>query len=68
MARIKVKKAVELELTDEEREVLKKASKILDKIAEEDGADELYTHFDNYNDSWYYLSAFLDLMVLEDCH
>lgn len=61
MARIT--KVVKAELTEEEREILHKASKILDELAEEDGADELYEIMDNYDKGLYYISCALDNLV-----
>ena len=58
MARIK--KVVKVELTEEEKEILRKASEILDELAEEEGADEVFEIMDNYDSGIYYLSCALD--------
>ena len=58
MARIN--KVVKVELTDEEKEILLKASKILDELAEEDGADELFEIMDNFDSGIYFISQALD--------
>lgn len=58
MARIN--KVVKVELTDEEKETLRKASKILDELAEEDGADELFEIMDNFDSGIYFISQALD--------
>lgn len=59
MARIR--KVVKAELTDEEKEILHKASEIIDELAEEEGADELFNEvMDNYDSGLYYLSCALD--------
>lgn len=59
----KIKKVVKAELTEEEKETLHKASKILEELAEEDGADELYEIMDNYDKGLYYISCALDLLI-----
>ena len=56
----KIGRIVKVELTDEEKEILLKASQILDELAEEDGADELFEMMDNYDSGFYYLSCALD--------
>ena len=56
----KIRKVVKVELTDEEKEILLKASQILDELAEEEGADELYEIMDNYDSGIYYISCALD--------
>ena len=64
-----IRKVVKLELTDEERDILRKASKIIDEVAEEDGADDLFNQVDNFDTGFYFLSHALDEMVqnsLED--
>jgi hypothetical protein len=62
MARIK--RTVKVELTDEEKEILYKASKILDELAEEDGADDLYEIMtDNYDTGLYFISCALDNLI-----
>lgn len=58
-----IRKVVKAELTDEEKETLRKASKILDELAEEDGADELFEIIDNHDCSFYYISCALDNLV-----
>ena len=58
MARIR--RTVKVELTDEEKEILLKASQILDELADEDGADEVYEMMDNYDSGIYYISCALD--------
>ena len=58
MARIKT--TVKAQLTNEEKEILYKASQILDELAEEEGADELFEVMDNYGESLYYISRALD--------
>ena len=58
MARIN--KVVKVELTDEEKEILLKASQILDELAEEEGADEVFEIMDNYDNGIYYISCALD--------
>jgi hypothetical protein len=52
MARIK--KIIKIELTNEEKEIFRKASKILEELAEEDGADEFYDEVKDNYDSWLY--------------
>ena len=56
----KIKKVVKAELTEEEKDILHKASQILDELAEEEGADELYEIMDNYDSGIYYISCALD--------
>ena len=56
----KIGRIVNVELTDEEKEILLKASQILDELAEEDGADEVFEMMDNYDESLYYISHALD--------
>lgn len=56
----KIKRTVKAELTSEEKEILYKASQILDELAEEEGADELFEVMDNYGESLYYISRALD--------
>lgn len=58
MARIR--KTVKAELTDEEKEILYKASQILDALADEEGADELFEVMDNYDEGLLYISCALD--------
>ena len=58
MARIR--KTVKVELSDEEKETLLKASTILDEIADEEGADEVFEIMDNYDSGLYYISCALD--------
>ncbi len=58
MARIG--RVVKVELTDEEKETLYKASQILDELAEEDGADDLYEIMDNFDEGLYFFSCALD--------
>ena len=53
-------RTVRVELTDEEKEILLKASQILDELAEEDGADEVFEMMDNYDSGIYYISCALD--------
>jgi len=60
---MKIVKTVKVELTDEERETLRKASQIIDELAEESGADELNEIMDNYNSGLYYFSCALDNLV-----
>lgn len=61
MARIR--KVVKAELTDEEKDILRSASKILDELAEEEGADELWEIMDNYDNGLYYISCALDSLI-----
>lgn len=61
MARIT--KVVKVELTDKEMKILCEASKILDELAEEDGADELHEIMDNFDSGIYYFSHALDNLV-----
>ena len=56
----KIRRTVKVELTDEEKEILLKASQILDELAEEDGADEVFEMMDNFVSGLYYLSCALD--------
>ena len=56
----KIRRTVKVELTDEEKEILLKASQILDELAEEDGADEVFEMMDNFDSGFYYLSCALD--------
>ena len=56
----KIRKVVKVELSDEEKEILLKASQILDELAEEEGADELFEIMDNYDSGIYYISCALD--------
>ena len=58
MARIRT--TVKVELSEEEKEILYKASQILDELAEEGGADELFEMVDNFDSGFYYLSNALD--------
>ena len=58
MARIRT--TVKVELSEEEKEILYKASQILDELAEEEGADELFEMVDNFDSGFYYLSSALD--------
>jgi hypothetical protein len=58
-----IRRTVKVELTNEEREILYKASQILDELAEEDGADKLYEIMDNYENGIYYISCALDRLV-----
>lgn len=58
-----IKKVVKVELTDEEKEILHQASKILDELAEEEGADELYEIMDNFDSGLYFISCALDNLV-----
>ena len=58
MARIR--RTVKVELTDEEKEILFKASQILDELADEEGADELFEIMDNYDSGIFYISCALD--------
>ena len=58
MARIRT--TVKVELSEEEKEILYKASQILDELAEEEGADELFEMVDNFDSEFYYLSSALD--------
>ena len=59
----KIKKVVKAELTEEEKDILHRASQILDELAEEEGADELFEVMDNYDSGLYYLSCALDSLV-----
>ena len=61
MARIR--RIVKVELADEEKETLRKASRILDELADEEGAVELYEIMDNYDNGLYYFSCALDNLV-----
>ena len=56
----KIGKIVKVELSDEEKEILLKASQILDELAEEEGADEVFEMMDNYDESLHYISHALD--------
>ena len=56
----KIRRTVKVELTDEEKEILLKASQILDELAEEEGADELFEIMDNYDSGIYYISCAID--------
>ena len=56
----KIRKVVKAELTDEEKDILHRASQILDELAEEEGADELFEIMDNYDSGIYYISCALD--------
>lgn len=56
----KIKKVVKAELTEEEKDILHRASQILDELAEEEGADELFEIMDNYDNGIYYISCALD--------
>jgi hypothetical protein len=58
-----IRRTVKVELTNEEREILYKASQILEELAEEDGAGELYEIMDNYENGIYYISCALDILV-----
>ena len=58
MARIR--RTVKVELSDEEKEILYKASEILDELAEEDGADEVFEMMDNFDSGLCHLSCALD--------
>ena len=58
-----IRKVVKVELTDEEKETLRKASKILDELAEEDGADELFDIIDSCFDGLYFISQALENLV-----
>ena len=55
-----IRRTVKVELSEEEKEILYKASQILDELAEEEGADELFEMIDNYDSGLYYLSCALD--------
>lgn len=55
-----IRKTVKAKLTDEERETLRKASQILDELAEEEGAEELFEIMDNFESGLYYISSALD--------
>jgi len=59
----KIKKVVKVELTNEEKLILCKTIKILDDLADKDGADELFEIVDNYAEKFYYLSCALDKLV-----
>lgn len=59
----KINKVVKVKLTDEEKEILHKASKILDELAEEDGADELYEIMNNFDSGLYFISCALVNLV-----
>ena len=56
----KIRRTVKVDLTDEEKDILLKASQILDELAEEDGADEVFEMMDNFDSELYYLSRALD--------
>lgn len=58
-----IRKTVEIELTDEEKEILQKASQIIDDIAEEDGADIVFDMCNNYNSGLWFISSFLSNMI-----
>lgn len=58
-----IRKVVKVELTDEEKETLRKASQIIDELADKDGADELNEIMDNYNSGLYYFSSAIDNLV-----
>ena len=55
-----IRRTVKVELSEEEKEILYKASQILDELAEEEGADELFEMMDNYDSGIYYISCALD--------
>jgi hypothetical protein len=60
----KIKKVVKAELTEEEKDILHRASQILDELVEEDGADELFNEvMDNYDSGLHYISCALDSLV-----
>lgn len=59
----KISRTVKVELSEEEKSILGKASKILDELADEDGADDLYEIMDNYDNGIYYISCALDRLV-----
>jgi hypothetical protein len=59
----KIRKVVKAELTDEEKDILHRASQIIDELAEEEGADELFEVMDNYDNGLYYISCALDSLV-----
>ena len=58
MARIR--RIVKVKLSEEEKEILLKASQILNELAEEDGADEVFEIMDNYDSGLYFISCALD--------
>ena len=62
MAKIRKTVKVKVELTDEEKEILRKASQILDELAEEDGAENLFEVMDNFDSGLYYISVALDIL------
>lgn len=61
MARLR--RTVKVELTDEEKETLQRASKILDELADEDGADDLYELMDNYDSGIFFISCAIDRIL-----
>lgn len=58
-----IRRTVKVELTDEEKETLRKASKILDELADEEGADDLSEVMDNYDSGLFYILCALDKLV-----
>ena len=58
-----IRKVVRLELTEEERDILRKASQIIDQITAEDDEDDLFNQVDCCGSGFYYLSEILDRMV-----
>lgn len=58
-----IRKEVKLELTNEEREILRKASQILDELAEEDGADIVFDMCESLHTGFWYISGVLASLV-----
>ena len=58
-----IRKEVKLELTDEEKDILRKASKIIEEVAEEDGADMVFDVCETSDTNFWYISGFLVNMI-----
>lgn len=59
----KIRRTVRVELTDEERETIRRASQILDELAGEKGADDVFEIMDNFEDELDYIACALDKLV-----
>ena len=55
-----IRRTVKVELSEEEKEILYKASQILDELAGCEGADDLYELMDNLDEGLYFISHALD--------
>lgn len=62
----KIRRTVKVELSDEERAILTKASQILHDLAEEDGASDLFEMIDNFDDELNFISRALFNLVTID--